>query len=1189
MSILQADLKLVRSVSNAQYDYSAGALTATVIPDNNIGALISPIDPVAEAVGRVLYYKGGMVVDTATTDILLNATLFLSEKPSDALIQATLCSTGNSFDKLAAIRSYVEAYYSPSTPWDGYLYGTQAAGMGSLIIFQHPNTALPDIGATFAIIQDGGTSGVLSEFVVVSAVTSQTETFTLEGKSVTWLVVTVTLQNRLQNSYVGSALGIDDPVNPRTILFNTFASQQAQYYGVAETVADLASGALTLTVDSIYNQIVPTANSNTALADLSATGTISILVSAATANTTILASNGSASITLTFITSMPLARGSLTVVAPDGTYVDDGLGNLISGSVAVGSVDYYAGQVIINAAFIHHAGTISLSFAPMAFLPSPSQTAAIAITSSNQRTSYSLTLPTQPQPGTLQIYYRAGGNDYLLTDRGDGICIGYDSSYGAAKLIFQTKSVVLSLATLPDPNSYIFLAWGVACYTFDRGNATLGKGWIVITTTAALPPLGFSIAWNDGSAHTATDDGVGNIVSSAATGQVFYSTNTIWLMPNTLPPPGTDFVVTITPRLRGSDVVSSIATNPDTGDATITLSHTGLLAGSLSLVFNSAVDANVSGSLVLEKDTVYMMVTQAPALMPANTAWQFNDNGSAVIAGLADSAINYSAGTVTFKPQWNQKVAIPYWVTQNVGGNGRYTFAGFNEGYHVYQGVSATISYYYGDAGSSVTEHHTGSALVIDVTPGLNEQIIPGSVSFMLGGYRFVDQNYQIYTSINPATGVGTVSGGLDPLTGFASLSVWPEGQSNSPALLSCATRVGADVVDEVTFRSPGSPVAASSVQITCTDSAGNSLSATADGSGNIAATGMAGTFFYSCGLGSIRFGDWVIAAGNESQPWYSAANVSGSNVWKPRQVIASTIKFDCAIVSFMPVDASIVNIDANRLPATGMVPIIQRGDLLLLHNTQTTSATATAGGTVSVGRTNLENIWVRDANGALLPTTKYTTDLANGVLTWAAPLDLTGFASPFTLYNRKIHMTRCTRADLSGQITLEMPPTWTIPAGSKVSSALIVGDLQGRVSNLFTQGAWDSNNAWVEATPNTTPTAVYNQSEYPLGVTNRSNTDSYALVFTDTTHYNILSKNRGQLATYIPTTADYTLMDTVTGYPEVVIYTLGLGAGWVPGNVLRFDIIGAKYPWDLVLTVLPGPHASLTVDHCTIEFFGGV
>ena len=1188
MPILQADLKLVRSVSNAQYDYSAGALTATVIPDNNIGALISPIDAVAEAVGRVLYYKGGMVVDTATTDILLNATLFLSEKPSDALIQATLCSTGNSFDKLSAIRSYVEAYYSPSTPWDGYLYGTQAAGMGSLIVFQHPNTALPDIGATFAIIQDGGTSATLSEFVVVSAVTAQTETFSLDGKQVTWLVVTVTLQNRLQNTYVGSALGTDDPVNPRTVLFKTFASQQAQYYGVAATTEDLASGALTVTVDSIYNQIVPTANSDTALADLSASGTIATLVSAATANTTLLASSGSPSSTLTYFTSVAMARGSLSVAAPDGTYVDDGLGNLISGSVAVGTVDYYAGKVIINAAFNHHEGAISLSFTPMAYLPSPSQTASIAITSSNQRTSYSLTLPTQPQPGTLQIYYRAGGNDYLLTDRGDGICAGFDSSYGVAKLTYLTKSVVVSLATLPDPNTYLFFAWGQACYTFDRSGATLGKGWIVITTTAALTPLGFSIAWNDGSAHTATDDGAGNIVSSAATGQVFYSTNTIWLMPNILPPPATDFVVTLTPRQRGSDVITSIATNPDTGDATITLSHTNLLAGSLSLVFNSAVDANVSGSLVLEKDTVYMMVTQAPALMPANTAWQFKDNGSG-ISGLSDSSINYTTGVVTFKPQWNQMVEIPYWITETVGGAGRYTFSGFNQGYHTYQGVSATISYYYGDAGSSVTEHHSGSALIVDVTPGLNEEIIAGSVSFTLGNLRYVDQNYQLYSSINTTTGAGILSGVVDPMTGYASLSVWNEGQSNSPALQSCATRVGADVVDEVTFRSPGSPVAASSVQITCTDSSGNALSATADGSGNIAATGMAGTFFYSCGLGSVRFGDWVTAAGNEAQPWYSSANVVGANVWKPRQVIASTIKFDCSIVSFMPVDASIVNVDANRLPATGMVPIIKRGYLLLLHNTQTQSATATAGGTVSVSRTNLENIWVRDANGALLPTTKYTTDLESGVLTWAAPLDLTGFSSPFTIYNRKMHMTRCTRADLSGQITLEMPPTWTIPAGSKVSSALIVGDLQGRVSNLFTQGAWDSNNAWVEATPNTTPTAVYNQSEYPLGVTNRSNTDSYALIFTDTTHYNIISKNRGQLATYIPTTADYTLMDTVTGYPEVVSYTLGLGSGWMPGNVLRFDIIGAKYPWDLVMTVLPGPHASLTVDHCTIEFFGGV
>ena len=1183
MAILESDLKLVHAVEDSQFDTGAGPLTATEIQDGNIGEILEPIDEVSASIGRVFIYKGGAVVDTATAERLQNAFLFLSEVPDDPLLVATLTSTGDAFDRLPAIRSYVETYYSASTPWAGYFYGTQAAGMMSIVLVQRPGTALPDVGGTFAIIMDEGQSTEQSEYVVVTSVTSETDAFTYNGADFTKQIVTVNLQNRLTYTYPGSPVTRDDPTSPRTVFKRTFVAPRARYYGMAKTTAAVAPNTLTVMVDSIFNQIVPTANSISPLVDLSASGTKPTLVVAGSVNT--LGMGVGARV---LYVGMPVVPGSLSISCSFGTLTDDGAGTTyINGVTSYGTIDYATGK-LTNTHFGVHDFFYTLQFRPAALVQAPAQTANIPVTSLNQWTGYTITLPTQPRPGTLEIYYRAQGNDYRLADRGDGICVGYDSSYGTAKLSFETRSVLVSLTTLPDVDTFMLFAWGVSVYTFDRSSATLGKAYLVLTTAAALPPSGFSISWNDGTAHTATDDGVGNIVSSAATGKVFYADKTVWLMPNTLPPPGTDFVFAITPRLAATETFSPLAVDPGTGISTLTLAHTNLQAKSLRLTFTAATDVETVDMIAWTKDSLYQSVSKGPALAPANAAWAFTENASNGITGLTNVTINHTDGILAFKPQWQQDVRVPQINSNFNGSYYRNTFQSYAAANHLYQGTACTVSYYYGDAASTVTEHVLGNTLTVDVTPGLSELILPGSLSFTLCGKRVIDQDYKLYADVDTTTGAGTLVGSLNPMTGDAQLTTWTSA-SNTPALLSCATRAAADIVDEITFRSPGSPVASTSVQITATDTDGNTLTATADGAGAISATGLDGKFFYNCGIGSVRFGDWVTASFHTAAPWYHASDVVGGLILKPRQVIASSIRFNCGIVSHMPMDADIIKIDPNRLPGNGLIPKIQKGNWLLIHHTEATTATASAGGTVDLGRTGLERVWVRDADGKHVFGTQFSVVLATGIFTWAAPLSLGGYSSPFTIYNRKMHKSRATRVDISGRVDLEYAPLWTIPEGACVSSALLLGDLQGRVALMFTQGSWDTNHMWMSATPNTTPSAQYNQLEYPILVTNQSNTDSYALVFTDSTHYKIISKGRGELATGIATSADYTLVDSVTSHNEFTIYHLGFGTGWIPGNVIRMDITGGKAVWDLVLSCLPGDHASLTVDRLTLEFAGGI
>ncbi len=1187
MTIFQSDLKLVHAVEDSQFDTGGGPLTNREIADGAIGELIDPIDEVAASIGRVYVYKGGAVVDTPTTDRLQNAFLFISETPSDPLISATLTTTKDPFDRVPAIRAHIESYFDAATPWFGYFLGVQSAGLRSLALFQRPGTAMPQVGSTLAIVMDEGLVGEVQEYVVVESVKGELHTVTVGNVEVTKLIVTVSLQDRLANTFVGSQIDRNDPINPRSVLKTTYVAAKAKYYGMTETTAVLAAGDNILHVAAIENQLVPTSTTSTSHVDLRATGDDSTIVPAADGTTLVNSARGLGP-GATFYTGIPIYPGTLSVSA-GGTSLHDANGILYAGTIAVGTVDYAGGAFTGGAKCPDYNGPTAYTFKAGAVVNAPSQTAKIEVTANNQWTDYAITLPVQPEPGTTRVYYRAQGVDYVLQDRGDGTCVGFDDSFGTAQVRFTTRTVDISLTTLPDVDSFVFVAWGVKSYVYNRSNSALGLGWFEFVTTAALPPGGVSIAWTvNGAPKTATDDGLGNLVGDAS-GQVFYKENKIWLKPAILPPAGTEFVVTVTPRLKATETFAPIPTQPD-GTADIQLANGNLVPGSVRLEFTSALDLTANVTI---DETTTPGVVAVPGPHPVDGRFVFYGFGTNAFVGLT-SSIYHTTGRVVFSRLWNQAARVPV-VTQTFvsdghgGGYWRSTFTGWSGASHQYEGTACTVSYYYGDPGAAVQETFTASKLIVDVTPGLNEMVLLGSLSFTLGTRRIVDQDGKLYADPASDTGAGTLSGSLDPLKGYAGLTAWEPGIANAPALVSVATRVGIDVVDEVTFRAPGSPVAANSVQITALDTAGNTITATADGSGAITGTGIDGFFYYAAALGAVRFGDWVDAASNTGQPWYHASDVVNGQILKPRQVVATSVRFNCRTINYIPVDASIIKINAARLPKTGKVPTIQKGDWLLIHHTLTTeAATATAGGTLDLGRTGLERVWVRDSTGKKVPDDRYSVSLTTGILTWAAPLSLAGYSAPFTIHNRRMHRSRCTRVDLSGRVDLEFAPDWDIPSGAKVSTGMIIGDLQGRVTSMFTQGAWDVNHAWVDSTPNTTPTAIYNHDEFPVAVSNRSTTDSYAIIFTSPTVYKILSKGRGQLAQDISTATDYTLVNLVTNEPEFTIYHLGFGTGWVPGNVLRIDIEGGKAVWDLALTVQPGNHA-ITVDRLTLEFAGGV
>jgi hypothetical protein len=260
-------------------------------------------------------------------------------------------------------------------------------------------------------------------------------------------------------------------------------------------------------------------------------------------------------------------------------------------------------------------------------------------------------------------------------------------------------------------------------------------------------------------------------------------------------------------------------------------------------------------------------------------------------------------------------------------------------------------------------------------------------------------------------------------------------------------------------------------------------------------------------------------------------------------------------------------------------------GDAVVIHNTQSTApATASNGGSVNCGRTNLSRVRVFGNNGLEI-TTGFTANLATGIVTWT---NVTGYSQPVSVEHRIEDVAAVLGVSGVGPytLTLNRPLAHAYAAGAKVSSVLIIGDLQALCGESFEQATWTS--AWSDDRIGSAPLANYNQAAYPIEVTNAGAiTERWALIFTNTTAFRIVGEQVGEILT--GTTALPTMpLNPATLEPYFTIPAEGWGVGWSAGNVLRFNTRGANAPvWALRNTSPSEPNTN--TDSLTIGIRGDV
>ncbi|MDP3519818.1 MAG: hypothetical protein Q8S02_04280 [Hydrogenophaga sp.] len=240
------------------------------------------------------------------------------------------------------------------------------------------------------------------------------------------------------------------------------------------------------------------------------------------------------------------------------------------------------------------------------------------------------------------------------------------------------------------------------------------------------------------------------------------------------------------------------------------------------------------------------------------------------------------------------------------------------------------------------------------------------------------------------------------------------------------------------------------------------------------------------------------------------------------------------------------------------------------------------------MGRADLAELWLVDADGDKVPTTKYVVNLAAGSVTMAADLDLTGYTQPLTARHRIEEMQLLSDVQINGQLSLTAPLSRAFPLGSYVSSALLFGDMAASVPVLFDQGSWTG--VWSDEPIGGAATAQYNDVDYPIEVLNNgAQTDRWRIHFTTgnpvsgTAQFQVISEIMGVIATG-NTGSDCAPINPLTGEPYFVIRADGWGLGWSAGNQLRHNTQGASAPIWIARTVLPGATLNGDVFHLALR-----
>ncbi|UOH19904.1 hypothetical protein [Acinetobacter sp. NyZ410] len=480
----------------------------------------------------------------------------------------------------------------------------------------------------------------------------------------------------------------------------------------------------------------------------------------------------------------------------------------------------------------------------------------------------------------------------------------------------------------------------------------------------------------------------------------------------------------------------------------------------------------------------------------------------------------------------------------------------------------------------------TADKLKIDLTPQFTELVLTNSVRFKLGSDVYLDRDGIIYRNINNSTNTGITAGSVNYGTGMVEIDSWTPLTESTVSLQSLTTTTDAIEINHISFRIPVIPVRPSSVTVVLSTVEFGTLNLQFDEQGKVETSKAHGSVNYETGFVDIFFYTKTeITAANrpgiEAKDWYDVLleyeELNKKYINVPVWVVPDSVKYNAVAYTYIPLDASILGLSATRLPPNGRVPIFRVGDIGIVSAAKSmVMPDHIAGKTYILDDKRISWCELQDSKGVKVPFDMYVVNHDYGEVTLSGDFALNSLTPPLNIKYRYQDMGLIRDVQISGQVTFTKPLTHNYSAENTiVGSALVIGDMQARYSNMFSQGTW--GNVWVEEPTGVPISARYNDALYPIATTNKGAIqERWALVFTDNTNFLIIGQYSGQIGTANINT-DCEPINPVTGVPYFKIKKEGWGSGWVNNNVVFFDTHAAMFPVWVIRTVKQSEPTELT------------
>ena len=1198
--INRSDLQFFPSERLTDNDDGGGMPRSTPI-SGEANELFNPISSIARVNGGFyarLVYAG---VQRADDEPLIGSFAAITKPPSDPTV-SYLLSRANKFGELRhESLDRIEAYNVATIESRMLLLSTQSQNSRLVQAYQRVGEPLPVVGDVYCLRQDKAGYPKHEQYIQVTRVTSEDRTFTLRSgqKEFTRTVIKMEISSKLIADFVGSDYPDESYADNPCKIRETAVADAAQYYGVKPLAAPITRDDITLQVPSLMDKIVPTNQVEVRLTDLTAAGQRQTLLDGSKTGaggliTLSINKSHSTSSTTALYTGNAITPGSLNIDTAAGQVKDKGSA-LVIGETVVGSVNQAAGEVTINGASFSGYIT-SLSFRPAGRELQVGDTASTPVTINNRSYIWSRNINPPPAPGSLLVSYRAQGRWYDLRDSGDGVLRGASAAHGSGSVNFVTGSVEISTGELPDVGSSVMFTWGGRARYFNRSDQT-PSAKMLLTLSQAAVPASLSLSWLNGTQKTAVSDARGNITGDW-TGK--YNAKTRELRIDT----GANF-----DHPEGAlDITVQYSTGTvQTSDITLSKLDS---AGNVSVTLSDFLPGTVQISYHLKTPLGYHVTERGDDINTLPTSVTDDGMGNLINAdGITCGAIDYVTGVASFDPSLTRKLGRPVY---RYGFEGVIVSTGINMvivqskpvgmlSYYHYNDVAmtlpdntttaATASAFASNSESAVTDTLASGAIEVDLLPSYAEVVTPSSVNFNWAGKNYFDREGRLYTDLDPNSGAATAVGDIDYQSGHATLTSWTW-VNGSPAILrSLLTSLTGNPVDQVTFRTPSAPLRPDSLNVWATAVDGTRISAVANVQGNLKAANIEGVVDVEYGVASVQFGAWVAAAGNESEPWYNPdAVTTDGKIWQPKQVFAETITYNATSYSYLPIDSNVVKIDTVRLPQDGRIPIFRRGDTIIIGNRVTTDigSAHTGGQTVTLPRNDVTRIAVVDADDKPVNASLWDYDLAAGTITWRTPLDLSMYKMPLKVMHAQEERNRIIQADIDGTLTLLFAMRRSYPiADTYVSSVLIGGDLQVRVSIPFTQRNW--NNIWQDTPVGEQLLNKLNIKDYPMILTDDGAIkERWMIKMTGTSTFELYGETLGFVKRG-DTLTDLAPLNPATGKPYFTLpkQAFGADAPWANQDIIRFNTWGTLLPVLVLCAVQPNPNPPTGTDGYTMCLYG--